>query len=57
MKTKTLKTKTHHFSSLLEELWENGGCYAPVKVNPVGEGGVWARGGDLMPETIPLSGF
>ena len=21
------------------------------------EGGVWARGGDLMPETIPLSGF
>ena len=25
MKTKTPKTKTHHFS-LLDELWENGGC-------------------------------
>ena len=30
--------------------------YAPINVNPVG-GGVRARGGDLMPETIPLSGF
>ena len=29
---------------------------APIKVNPVG-GGVRAMGGDLMPETIPLSGF
>ena len=31
-------------------------CYAPINVNPVGEG-VRARGGDLMPETIPLSAF
>ena len=33
--------------------------YAPINVNPVGVGGggVRARGGDLMPETIPLSGF
>ena len=33
--------------------------YAPINVNPVGGegGGVRARGGDLMPETIPLSGF
>ena len=30
---------------------------APINVNPVGGGGVRARGGDLMPETIPLSGF
>ena len=30
--------------------------YAPINVNPVG-GRVQARGGDLMPETIPLSGF
>ena len=31
---------------------------APINVNPVGEGGgVRARGGDLMTETIPLSGF
>ena len=31
---------------------------APIKVNPVGGGGgVRAMGGDLMPETIPLSGF
>ena len=32
--------------------------YAPINVNPVGGGGgVQARGGDLMPETIPLSDF
>ena len=32
-------------------------CYAPINVNPVGGGGgVRARGGDLMPETVPLSG-
>ena len=30
--------------------------YAPINVNPV-RGGVRARGGDLMPETIPMSGF
>ena len=31
---------------------------APINVNPVGGGGgVRARAGDLMPETIPLSGF
>ena len=30
--------------------------YAPINVNPVGGGGVRARGGDLMPQTIPLSG-
>ena len=32
---------------------------APINVNPVGRGGggVRVRGGDLMPETIPLSGF
>ena len=30
---------------------------APINVNPLGGGGVRARGGDLMPETIPLSGF
>ena len=30
---------------------------APINVNPVGGGGVRARGGDLMPETIPLSGI
>ena len=32
---------------------------APINVNPVGGGGggVRARGGHLMPETIPLSGF
>ena len=34
---------------------------APINVNPVGAGGggggVRARGGDLMPETIHLSGF
>ena len=37
---------------------------APINVNPVrggggggGEGGVRAKGGDLMPETIPMSGF
>ena len=31
---------------------------APINVNPVaGGGGVRAKGGDLMPETIPLSGF
>ena len=31
----------------------------PINVNPVGGGGggVRARGEDLMPETIPLSGF
>ena len=29
---------------------------APINVNPVG-GGVRARGGDLMPETILMSGF
>ena len=34
------------------------GVYAPINVNPVGGGGgVRARGEDLMPETIPLSGF
>ena len=34
-------------------------CNAPINVNPVGGGGggVRARGGDLMPETIPVSGF
>ena len=34
-------------------------CNAPINVNPVGGGGggVRARGGDLMPETIPMSGF
>ena len=38
--------KTYHISK------------APIDVNPVGGGGgVRARGGDLMPETIPLSGF
>ena len=33
--------------------------YAPINVNLVGGGGVGvrARGGDLMPESIPLSGF
>ena len=31
--------------------------YAPINVNPVGGGGVHTRGRDLMPETIPLSGF
>ena len=31
---------------------------APINVNPVGGGGeVRAREGDLMPKTIPLSGF
>ena len=31
---------------------------APININPVeGGGGVRARGVDLMPETIPLSGF
>ena len=33
---------------------------APINVNPVGGGGGGgkrARGRDLMPETIPLSGF
>ena len=30
---------------------------APTNVNPVGGGGVRVRGRDLMPETIPLSGF
>ena len=30
---------------------------APINVNPVGGGGVRGRGGDLTPETIPLSGF
>ena len=34
---------------------------APINVNPVGGGGggggVRARGGDLMPETIPMLGF
>ena len=30
--------------------------YAPINVNPVGGGEVRARGGDLIPETIPLSG-
>ena len=31
---------------------------APINVNPVRGGGrVRARGGDLMPETIPMSGF
>ena len=33
------------------------GNYTPINVNPVGGGGVRARGGDLMPEPIPLSGF
>ena len=35
-------------------------CNAPINVNLVGGGGgggVRARGGDLMPETIPMSGF
>ena len=32
------------------------GGNAPINVNPVG-GRVGARGGDFMPETIPLSGF
>ena len=35
--------------------------YARINVNTFGGGGggggVRARGGDLMPETIPLSGF
>ena len=32
--------------------------HAPINVNPVGGGGgVRARDGDLMPETIPMSGF
>ena len=32
---------------------------APINVNPVGGGGggVRARGGDLMAESIPLAGF
>ena len=31
---------------------------APINANPVGGGGgVRAKGGDLMPETIPMSGF
>ena len=30
---------------------------APINVNPMGGGGVRARGGDLIPETIPMSGF
>ena len=31
---------------------------APINVNPVGGGGgVRARGGDLMPETIPAVGL
>ena len=33
-----------------------GDANAPINVNPLGEG-VRARGGDLMSETIPLSGF
>ena len=42
-------------------LW--GGCldyndYAPINVNPVGGGGGGrARGGDLMPGTIPAVGL
>ena len=32
------------------------GAYAPINVNPVA-GGVRARGGDLMPETIPPVGL
>ena len=31
--------------------------YAPINVNPVGGGGLRARGGDLMPETIPFVGL
>ena len=49
-----------HFS-VFDWLWSSqppGGPYAPINVNPVGGGGgVRARGGDLMPETIPMSGF
>ena len=29
---------------------------APINVNPVEGGGSAAKGGDLMPETIPVSG-
>ena len=32
-------------------------CNAPINVNPVAGGGVRARGGDLMPETIPAVGL
>ena len=31
--------------------------YAPINVNPVGGGGMQARGGDLMSETIPPVGL
>ena len=31
--------------------------YAPINVNPVGGGGVRARGGDLMPGAIPAVGL
>ena len=31
--------------------------YSPINVNPFGGGGVRARGGDLMPETIPCRAF
>ena len=43
--------------SIMKEVKNN----APINVNPVGGGGggeeVRARGGDLILETVPLSGF
>ena len=44
-------------TSVLLTFLTNAKSNAPINVNPVGGGGVRARGGDLMSETIPLSGF
>ena len=39
--------RERNIGSLINNLWLHGLSYAPIKVNPVGGGGVWARGGDL----------
>ena len=46
-----------HYAAMCKTETRGGvaNSYAPINVNPVG--GVRARGGDLMPETIPMSGF
>ena len=49
-----------HYAAMCKTETRGGvaNSYAPINVNPVGGGGgVRARGGVLMPETIPMSGF
>ena len=48
-----------HYAAMCKTETRGGvtNSYAPINVNPGGGGGVRARGGDLLPETIPMSGF